>query len=129
MNSLQMPMVSSFSREYNSLAPRPKNSRLCLDRLNQVFGVSPPDWETALPAVLDDFVALLGDLACIMRDSVLPSGRTGAEFLKFENVEQGLARGCYRVPAPTIFGKSTIDCIEPLPPNRGAPIRPRPIEL
>lgn len=57
-------VIPISSGEYNSLAPRPKNSRLCLDRLNQVFGVSPPDWKTALSAVLDDFVALLGDSEC-----------------------------------------------------------------
>lgn len=45
---------------YPTRATRPRNSRLDLSRIQQVFGVSPPDWRNALNRELD---ALVADLA------------------------------------------------------------------
>jgi len=45
---------------YPTRATRPRNSRLDLSRIRQVFGVSPPDWRDALDRQLD---VLTADLA------------------------------------------------------------------
>lgn len=42
------------SSAYPTPAARPLNSRLCLDRLEKVFGVTPPLWRDALSPVLDE---------------------------------------------------------------------------
>jgi dTDP-4-dehydrorhamnose reductase len=39
--------------EYPAKARRPLNSRLSMERLHQVFGITPPHWEAALAAELD----------------------------------------------------------------------------
>jgi dTDP-4-dehydrorhamnose reductase len=41
--------------EYPTRAKRPHNSRLDLSRWRQVFGQTPPHWETALAPMLDEF--------------------------------------------------------------------------
>lgn len=41
--------------EYPTRAPRPHNSRLDLTRLQKIFGITPPHWQTALAAELDKF--------------------------------------------------------------------------
>jgi len=41
------------SDEYPTRAERPCNSRLDLSRLKKIFGVTPPDWQSALAAELD----------------------------------------------------------------------------
>jgi dTDP-4-dehydrorhamnose reductase len=40
--------------EYPTPAQRPRNSRLDLDRLRQVFGLTPPTWQSALARELDE---------------------------------------------------------------------------
>lgn len=42
------------SSAYQSPAARPKNSVFNLDRLENTFGVTPPDWKAALSPVLDE---------------------------------------------------------------------------
>jgi len=46
------------SAEYLTAANRPANSRLCLHRLRDVLGITPPDWAAELEAVLDRAVAI-----------------------------------------------------------------------
>lgn len=41
------------SSAYPTPADRPRNSMLCLDHLNEVFGVRPPHWRDVLSPVLD----------------------------------------------------------------------------
>ncbi|HEY4775368.1 MAG TPA: dTDP-4-dehydrorhamnose reductase [Xanthobacteraceae bacterium] len=41
------------SEDYPTKARRPRNSRLALQRLRDVFGLAPPDWRAALAAELD----------------------------------------------------------------------------
>ena len=41
------------SHEYPTKAQRPHNSRLSLSRLHQIFGLTPPHWESALACELD----------------------------------------------------------------------------
>ena len=57
------------SDEYPTKARRPLNSRLDLARLRQVFGITPPDWESALAAELDAIAEEIG------RNSAAMSGR------------------------------------------------------
>jgi dTDP-4-dehydrorhamnose reductase len=40
--------------EYPAQAQRPRNSRLDLTRLRKVFGITPPDWQSALAPELDE---------------------------------------------------------------------------
>jgi dTDP-4-dehydrorhamnose reductase len=42
------------SSDYRAAATRPRNSRLCCDRLRSVFGVVMPDWKTQLSACLQE---------------------------------------------------------------------------
>jgi hypothetical protein len=42
------------STDYRAAATRPRNSRLCCDRLRSVFGVVRPDWKTQLSACLQE---------------------------------------------------------------------------
>jgi dTDP-4-dehydrorhamnose reductase len=50
-----MPVIRAIaSAEYPAAAVRPKNSRLCCDRLRERFGVALPDWKDALAACLAD---------------------------------------------------------------------------
>jgi dTDP-4-dehydrorhamnose reductase len=46
-------VVPIRSDEYPTKARRPLNSRLSLTRLKQIFGIVPPDWESALAPELD----------------------------------------------------------------------------
>jgi dTDP-4-dehydrorhamnose reductase len=46
--------------EYPAKARRPLNSRLCMTRLHEVFGITPPSWESALEPELD---VLAGEIA------------------------------------------------------------------
>src|SRR5262249_21373188 len=46
-------VVAIGSVDYPTKAMRPLNSRLALERLQQVFGVVPPDWRSALAVELD----------------------------------------------------------------------------
>jgi dTDP-4-dehydrorhamnose reductase len=39
--------------DYPARSKRPRNSRLDLTRLKRIFGVTPPDWRSGLPAELD----------------------------------------------------------------------------
>jgi dTDP-4-dehydrorhamnose reductase len=41
------------TEDYPTRAARPRNSRLALDRLAQVFGQTPPSWQEALASELD----------------------------------------------------------------------------
>ncbi len=52
-------IVAIPSEAYPTRAVRPRNSRLDLNRLQQVFGVSPPDWRDALNRELDQVAAEL----------------------------------------------------------------------
>jgi dTDP-4-dehydrorhamnose reductase len=47
-------IVSIRTDEYPTRAKRPRNSRLDLDRLRQVFGLTPPTWQSALATELDE---------------------------------------------------------------------------
>jgi dTDP-4-dehydrorhamnose reductase len=50
-----VPVIRAIaSTEYPAAAVRPKNSRLCCDRLRERFGVALPDWKDALAACLAD---------------------------------------------------------------------------
>jgi dTDP-4-dehydrorhamnose reductase len=50
-----VPVIRAIaSAEYPASAVRPKNSRLCCDRLRERFGVALPDWKDALAACLAD---------------------------------------------------------------------------
>ena len=51
------------SDEYPARAERPRNSRLDLSRLKQVFGITPPDWQSALAAELDQVARELSSSA------------------------------------------------------------------
>jgi dTDP-4-dehydrorhamnose reductase len=57
-------LIPIRSDEYPTRARRPRNSRLSLVRLQKIFGVTPPHWESALARELD---ALTSELA--IRDS------------------------------------------------------------
>jgi dTDP-4-dehydrorhamnose reductase len=46
-------IVPIRSEEYPTPAPRPHNSRFDLTRLQQIFGITPPPWQTALAPELD----------------------------------------------------------------------------
>jgi len=46
-------VVPILTQEYPTKAARPRNSRLDLRRLAEVFGISTPDWPTALARELD----------------------------------------------------------------------------
>ncbi len=46
-------LIPIGTTEYPRKAQRPHNSRLSLSRLRQVFGITPPDWKSALPRELD----------------------------------------------------------------------------
>lgn len=46
-------MIPICTHEYPTKAQRPRNSRLNLSRLHQVFGITPPDWKTGLARELD----------------------------------------------------------------------------
>lgn len=47
------------SDDYPARAQRPRNSRLDLSRLRKVFGVTPPDWQSALAPELDEMARAL----------------------------------------------------------------------
>jgi dTDP-4-dehydrorhamnose reductase len=47
------------TEDYPTPAKRPRNSRLALSRLDKIFGVTPPDWRTALQPELDALAAEL----------------------------------------------------------------------
>ena len=50
-----VPVIRAIaSAEYPAAAVRPKNSRLCCDRLRERFGAALPDWKDALAACLAD---------------------------------------------------------------------------
>jgi dTDP-4-dehydrorhamnose reductase len=53
-------VVPIETKDYPTKAMRPKNSRLDLSRLNELFGTGPESWETLLNRELDRFVALRG---------------------------------------------------------------------
>ena len=40
--------------EYPTPAARPQNSRLCNDKLKNIFGVTLPQWRESLTAVMDE---------------------------------------------------------------------------
>lgn len=42
------------SSDYPTPAARPRNSRLCNDKLKNIFGVTLPQWRTSLAAVMDE---------------------------------------------------------------------------
>ena len=46
------------SSDYPTPARRPLNSRLSLKRLRERFGITPPDWRTALGEVIDEIYSL-----------------------------------------------------------------------
>jgi dTDP-4-dehydrorhamnose reductase len=48
-------VVPIRTEEYPTKARRPRNSRLDLSRLNEVFGESPPEWTSVLTRELDHF--------------------------------------------------------------------------
>jgi dTDP-4-dehydrorhamnose reductase len=47
-------LVPIPSSEYPTPAARPHNSRLCNDKLKNVFGVTLPPWRESLAAVMDE---------------------------------------------------------------------------
>jgi dTDP-4-dehydrorhamnose reductase len=49
-------LIPIRTEEYPTKAVRPRNSRLDLTRLREVFGVTPVPWTSALPQELDQFV-------------------------------------------------------------------------
>jgi dTDP-4-dehydrorhamnose reductase len=52
-------IVPIRTEEYPTPAKRPHNSRLDLTRLHQVFGLTPPTWQAALAAELDQLASEL----------------------------------------------------------------------
>jgi dTDP-4-dehydrorhamnose reductase len=51
------------TQDYPARAARPRNSRLALDRLAQVFGQTPPSWQAALAPELDQLAREMADTA------------------------------------------------------------------
>lgn len=47
-------VVSIPTSDYPTPAARPQNSRLCNDKLKNIFGVTLPQWQTSLGAVMDE---------------------------------------------------------------------------